>query len=56
LALPREPVFAAEHGLPDEFADPDAVKLSICMRWFSSDAGQVMTIAAVNNLAVAALA
>ena len=27
--------------LPDEFADNHAVELEICMRWFSSDAGQV---------------
>ncbi len=27
--------------MPDEFADNHAVELEICMRWFSSDAGQV---------------
>jgi hypothetical protein len=30
--------------MPDEFADNHAVKLEICMRWFSSDAGQVAKI------------
>jgi hypothetical protein len=30
--------------LPDEFADDHAVELGICMRWFSSDAGQVARI------------
>jgi hypothetical protein len=30
--------------LPDEFADNHAVELEICMRWFSSDAGQVAKI------------
>jgi hypothetical protein len=30
--------------LPDEFADDHAVELEICMRWFSSDAGQVAKI------------
>jgi len=29
---------------PDEFADNHAVELEICMRWFSSDAGQVAKI------------
>ena len=32
--------------LPDEFADNHAVELDICMRWFSSDAGQVAKIEA----------
>jgi hypothetical protein len=32
--------------LPDEFADNHAVELEICMRWFSSDAGQVAKIEA----------
>ena len=32
--------------MPDEFADNHAVKLEICMRWFSSDAGQVAKIEA----------
>jgi hypothetical protein len=27
--------------MPNEFADNHAVELEICMRWFSSDAGQV---------------
>jgi len=27
--------------MPDEFADNHAVELETCMRWFSSDAGQV---------------
>ena len=30
--------------MPDEFADNHAVELEICMRWFSSDAGQVAKI------------
>ncbi len=30
--------------LPDEFADNHAVELETCMRWFSSDAGQVAKI------------
>jgi crotonobetainyl-CoA:carnitine CoA-transferase CaiB-like acyl-CoA transferase len=30
--------------LPDEFADNHAVELEICMRWFSSDAGQVAKV------------
>jgi hypothetical protein len=30
--------------VPDEFADNHAVELEICMRWFSSDAGQVAKI------------
>ncbi len=30
--------------IPDEFADNHAVELEICMRWFSSDAGQVAKI------------
>jgi hypothetical protein len=32
--------------LPDEFADNHQVELEICMRWFSSDAGQVAKIEA----------
>ena len=32
--------------MPDEFADSHAVELEICMRWFSSDAGQVAKIEA----------
>jgi hypothetical protein len=32
--------------LPDEFADNHAAELEICMRWFSSDAGQVAKIEA----------
>ena len=32
--------------MPDEFADNHAVELEICMRWFSSDAGQVAKIEA----------
>ena len=32
--------------LPDEFADNHQVELEICMRWFSSDAGQVTKIEA----------
>ncbi len=36
---------AADHH-PDEFADNHAVELEICMRWFSSDAGQVAKIEA----------
>lgn len=32
--------------LPDEFADNHAVELETCMRWFSSDAGQVAKIEA----------
>ncbi|MFY9690151.1 MAG: hypothetical protein WAJ86_09460 [Candidatus Acidiferrales bacterium] len=32
--------------VPDEFADNHAVELEICMRWFSSDAGQVAKIEA----------
>jgi len=32
--------------MPDEFADDHAVELEICMRWFSSDAGQVAKIEA----------
>jgi hypothetical protein len=32
--------------LPDEFADNHAVELEICMRWFSSDAGQVAKVEA----------
>jgi hypothetical protein len=31
---------------PDEFADNHATELEICMRWFSSDAGQVAKIEA----------
>ncbi|HXY79146.1 MAG TPA: hypothetical protein VEI08_00770, partial [Candidatus Bathyarchaeia archaeon] len=30
--------------MPDEFADNHAVELEICMRWFSSDAGQVAKV------------
>jgi hypothetical protein len=30
--------------LPDEFTDNHAIELEICMRWFSSDAGQVAKI------------
>ena len=30
--------------MPDEFADNHATELEICMRWFSSDAGQVAKI------------
>jgi hypothetical protein len=30
--------------VPDEFADNHAVELEICMRWFSSDAGQVAKV------------
>jgi hypothetical protein len=30
--------------VPDEFADNHVVELEICMRWFSSDAGQVAKI------------
>jgi hypothetical protein len=32
--------------MPDEFADNHAVELAACMRWFSSDAGQVAKIEA----------
>ena len=32
--------------LPDEFANNHAVELEICMRWFSSDAGQAAKIEA----------
>jgi hypothetical protein len=32
--------------MPDEFADNHAVELDACMRWFSSDAGQVAKIEA----------
>jgi len=32
--------------MPDEFADDHEVELGICMRWFSSDAGQVAKIEA----------
>jgi len=32
--------------VPDEFADNHVVELEICMRWFSSDAGQVAKIEA----------
>lgn len=32
--------------MPDEFADNHAVELDICLRWFSSDAGQVAKIEA----------
>ena len=30
--------------MPDEFADNHRVELEACMRWFSSDAGQVAKI------------
>jgi hypothetical protein len=33
--------------MPDEFADNHAEELEICMRWFSSDAGQVAKIEAL---------
>jgi hypothetical protein len=33
-------------NMPDEFADNHAVELAACMRWFSSDAGQVAKIEA----------
>ena len=32
--------------MPDQFADNHAVELAACMRWFSSDAGQVAKIEA----------
>ncbi|HXN73000.1 MAG TPA: hypothetical protein VN861_10660 [Candidatus Acidoferrales bacterium] len=32
--------------MPDEFADNHAVELETCMRWFSSDAGQVAKVEA----------
>jgi hypothetical protein len=32
--------------MPDEFADNHGVELEICMRWFSSDAGQVAKVEA----------
>ena len=32
--------------MPDEFADNHAVELEICMRWFSSDAGQMAKVEA----------
>ena len=32
--------------MPDEFADNHRVELEACMRWFSSDAGQVAKIEA----------
>ena len=32
--------------MPDEFADNHATELEICMRWFSSDAGQVAKVEA----------
>ncbi len=32
--------------MPDEFADNHAIELEACMRWFSSDAGQVAKIEA----------
>jgi hypothetical protein len=32
--------------MPDEFADKHRVELEACMRWFSSDAGQVAEIEA----------
>jgi hypothetical protein len=37
--------------VPDEFADNHAVELEICMRWFSSDAGQVAKIDAPTGYA-----
>jgi hypothetical protein len=37
--------------MPDEFADNHAVELEICMRWFSSDAGQVAKIEAPTGYA-----
>jgi hypothetical protein len=37
--------------MPDEFADNHAVELEICMRWFSSDAGQVAKIEAPSGYA-----
>jgi hypothetical protein len=46
----RDPASGAESVLPsilpDEFADNHGVELEICMRWFSSDAGQVAKIEA----------
>jgi hypothetical protein len=46
----RDPASGAETVLPsilpDEFADNHGVELEICMRWFSSDAGQVAKIEA----------
>jgi hypothetical protein len=36
---------------PDEFADNHAAELEICMRWFSSDAGQVAKIDAPTGYA-----
>src|SRR5579863_3889844 len=32
--------------VPDEFADNHAIELEVCLRWFSSDAGQVAKIEA----------
>ena len=32
--------------VPDEFADNHAIELDVCLRWFSSDAGQVAKIEA----------
>jgi hypothetical protein len=37
--------------MPDEFADNHAVELEACMRWFSSDAGQVAKIEAPSGYA-----
>lgn len=37
--------------VPDEFADNHAVELDVCLRWFSSDAGQVAKIEAPGGYA-----
>ena len=37
--------------MPDEFADNHSVELTACMRWFSSDAGQVAKIEAPSGYA-----
>jgi hypothetical protein len=37
--------------MPDEFADNHATELEICMRWFSSDAGQIAKIEAPSGYA-----
>lgn len=37
--------------MPDEFADNHAVELDACMRWFSSDAGQVAKVEAPSGYA-----
>ncbi|HYL46568.1 MAG TPA: hypothetical protein VEU52_06055 [Candidatus Limnocylindrales bacterium] len=46
--IQRDPATGAESVLPsivpDEFVDNHAVELETCMRWFSSDAGQVAKI------------